>query len=202
MPCPGGERQRTLAPLAARVNQRSANVEVVCLSVRMSVRVSCIVWCWQVERKDKASKEGKSSPSTSKKSEVCVCVCAHARVCLCGCCLVITTWLPTTPPPQLKPVPHPHTLSPGTQSSRSSSAPARQTPVAEAPPLLDLEASDAPQAAPLSQMPLTTSAPSSNLSLLDDPTPPTTVVSGEVCLFRPLAAHAIIRRRQRLKQLS
>ena len=177
----------------------------VCLCVRMSVRVSCIVWCWQVERKDKASKEGKSSPSTSKKSEVCVCVCA---------CTCVSVWVllshyylapPHPPPPQLKPVPRPHTLSPGAQSSRSSSAPARQTPVAEAPPLLDLEASDAPQAAPLSQMPLTTSAPSapsSNLSLLDDPTPPTAVVSGEVCLFRPLAAHAIIRRRQRLKQLS
>ena len=140
------------------------------------------------------------------RNQRCVCVCAHARVCLCGCCLVIITWLPPTPPPpQLKPVPRPHTLSPGAQSSRSSSASARQTPVAEAPPLLDLEASDAPQAAPLSQMPLTTSAPSapsSNLSLLDDPTPPTAVVSGEVCLFRPLAAHAIIRRRQRLKQLS
>ena len=137
------------------------------------------------------------------RNQRCVCVCAHARVCLCGCCLVIITWLPPTPPPpQLKPVPRPHTLSPGAQSSRSSSASARQTPVAEALPLLDLEASDAPQAAPLSQMPHTTSAPSSNLSLLDDPTPPTTVVSGEVCLFRPLAAHAIIRRRQRLKQLS
>ena len=43
--------QRTLAPLAARVNQRSANVEVVCMHVcvsvcmYVSVRVSCIVWC-------------------------------------------------------------------------------------------------------------------------------------------------------------
>ena len=170
----------------------------------MSVRVSCIVWCWQVERKDKASKEGKSSPSTSKKSEVCVCVRMHVRVCV-GVASHYYLAPPPPPPPQLKPVPRPHTLSPGAQSSRSSSALARQTPVAEAPPLLDLEASDTPQAAPLSQMPLTTSAPSapsSNLSLLDDPTPPTTVVSGEVCLFRPLAAHAIIRRRQRLKQLS
>ena len=136
------------------------------------------------------------------RNQRCVCVCA---------CTCVSVWVllshyylapPHPPPPQLKPVPRPHTLSPGAQSSRSSSAPARQTPVAEAPPLLDLEASDAPQAAPLSQMPHTTSAPSSNLSLLDDPTPPTAVVSGEVCLFRPLAAHAIIRRRQRLKQLS
>ena len=139
------------------------------------------------------------------RNQRCVCVCA---------CTCVSVWVllshyylapPHPPPPQLKPVPRPHTLSPGAESSRSSSAPARQTPVAEAPPLLDLEASDAPQAAPLSQMPLTTSAPSapsSNLSLLDDPTPPTAVVSGEVCLFRPLAAHAIIRRRQRLKQLS
>ena len=135
------------------------------------------------------------------RNQRCVCVCACTCVSV-WVLLVTTTWLPPTPPPQLKPVPRPHTLSPGAQSSRSSSALARQTPVAEAPPLLDLEASDAPQAAPLSQMPHTTSAPSSNLSLLDDPTPPTTVVSGEVCLFRPLAAHAIIRRRQRLKQLS
>ena len=136
------------------------------------------------------------------RNQRCVCVCACTCVSV-WVLLVTTTWLPPTPPPpQLKPVPRPHTLSPGAQSSRSSSALARQTPIAEAPPLLDLEASDAPQAAPLSQMPHTTSAPSSNLSLLDDPTPPTTVVSGEVCLFRPLAAHAIIRRRQRLKQLS
>ena len=39
MPCPGGERQRTLAPLAARVNQRSANVEVVCMCVCVCVYV-------------------------------------------------------------------------------------------------------------------------------------------------------------------
>ena len=124
------------------------------------------------------------------RNQRCVCVCvsvhAHAHVCLCRCYLGVATWLT----PQLKPVPRPHTLSPGAQSSRSSSAPARQAPVAEAPPLLDLEATDTPQAAPLSQMPLTTSAPGSNLSLLDDPTPPTAVVSGEVCLSRPLAACA------------
>ena len=84
----------------------------VCLCVRMSVHVSCIVWCWQVERKDKASKEGKSSPSTSKKSEVCVCVC----VCACTCVsvwvlLVTTTWLPPTPPTPVEAgAPPPHTV--------------------------------------------------------------------------------------------
>ena len=82
----------------------------VCLCVRMSVRVSCIVWCWQVERKDKASKEGKSSPSTSKKSEVCVCVCA----CTCVSVWVLLSHYYLAPPHPPTPVeagaPPPHTV--------------------------------------------------------------------------------------------
>ena len=158
----------------------------VCLCVCVS---ACFLHCLVLA----GGKEGESFQGGQVQSQhkqeirgVCVSVHAHAHVCLCRCYLGVATWLT----PQLKPVPRPHTLSPGAQSSRSSSAPARQAPVAEAPPLLDLEATDTPQAAPLSQMPLTTSAPSSKLSLLDDPTPPTAVVSGEVCLSRPLAACA------------
>ena len=137
------------------------------------------------------------------RNQRCVCVCEHARVCLCGCCLVIITWLPPTPTPVEAGAPPPHTV-PGspvksqfqctgqTDTGRRSPAPSGPGGQRRTPSSTSL--SDASYARP--------SAPSSNLSLLDDPTPPTAVVSGEVCLFRPLAAHAIIRRRQRLKQLS
>ena len=162
----------------------------VCLCVRMCQCVfSALSGAGRWKGRRKLPRRASPVP-VQARNQRCVCVCvsvhAHAHVCLCRCYLGVATWLT----PQLKPVPRPHTLSPGAQSSRSSSAPARQAPVAEAPPLLDLEATDTPQTAPLSQMPLTTSAPSSKLSLLDDPTPPTAVVSGEVCLSRPLAACA------------
>ena len=138
------------------------------------------------------------------RNQRCVCVCEHARVCLCGCCLVIITWLPPTPTPVEAGAPPPHTV-PGspvksqfqctgqTDTGRRSPAPSGPGGQRRTPSSTSLSDASYDQCS---------SAPSSNLSLLDDPTPPTAVVSGEVCLFRPLAAHAIIRRRQRLKQLS